>query len=235
MAVMAVLLAMMLARGSAETGEAAGSNKVWPTIQPYSEAFDFRNGQAAAASIAIRDVAGKQLYHLECHTFLFEADPTFDYSGDFECKLTSDAPESVSTLLTSDPDQPRDWWSRGRFLAEELEGRCGDYPEYGRSRSFRLRGMELHLELSNIKLAAAVDDPAERKPRFAAFRFKVTAKPDASATSALAECPKVPPCYKGTPPCSSHQARGWLPNNPLKLAARGRLEGVGWRRSRAAA
>jgi hypothetical protein len=197
-----VLLAMSLPQHAPVPAHKGG----WPVIQPFSQTFDFPDGRTASVSIAIKDVAGKPVYQLDCHTFLYESDPAFEYSGDFECRLSAiDSPESVSTLLTSDPDQPRDWWSRGRFLAEELQGGCGDAPEYGRSRTFRLRGMELRLVLSDVRIEPAVKEESEPQPRFAAFRFQVTAKPDATALTALAECPKSEPCYKGTPPCFSHQ------------------------------
>jgi hypothetical protein len=66
---------------------------------------------------------------------------TFDYSGDFECRLMPLYTTTThGTFLTEIQQQTRDWESRERFLVSELTGRCGEFAEYGRVRTFRSTG-----------------------------------------------------------------------------------------------
>jgi hypothetical protein len=174
----------------------------WPVIAPYSEVFTFTDGEFANASVILKGKDGHPLYRLECHTFSY-SDPDFDYSGDFECRLVSlYSKEPWSTLLTDEPQQSRDWQSRGRFLASELEGACDKYPEYGAVRHFRLRGMQLTLEISDFKLVSkeiAKSQSGDPIPRFQSFRLHIKATPDTSAASEIAERPAAPesPCAYG--------------------------------------
>jgi hypothetical protein len=176
----------------------------WPIIKPYKQEFNFNDANSAAVSILLRDANGNDLYRFECHNYLYEDDSGFDYSGDFECKLNSLYGEgnSLPTLLTSDLHQPSDWWSRGRFLAGELTEKCIDYPEYGRIRTFRLRGMNIRLELSDIVFASS-DIDVEKNVQLKSFRFIFDAKPDLSAATEIAECPAASPCSDVSPPCYS--------------------------------
>lgn len=128
---------------------------------------------------------------MECHTFSYEGDQSFDYSGDFECRLTSGRePSAYSTLLTDVPDQSRDWQSRGKFLAEELKGPCRNYPEFGRIRHFWLRGMRLTLAIHDIELTRSASGKKSTPlthPRFKTFKFSVRVEPDEGLKSEIAE------------------------------------------------
>lgn len=163
----------------------------WPKVAPLEKTFYFSDGRAADIKLVINSTQGEPAYTLECHTFAYEGDPSFDYSGDFECRLTSSRAHSVySTLLTDVPDQSRDWQSRGRFLAEELEGLCRNYPEFGQIRHFRLRGLKLTLAIHDIEFTK---NPLDKKPtplvlpRFKSFKFGVRIEPDEGAKSEIAE------------------------------------------------
>jgi hypothetical protein len=143
------------------------------------------------ATWAFRDARGKELYRLNCAMFGYAGDPDFEYSGDFECRLTSlVALSSYSTLLTDDPHQSRDWESRGRFLADELVGSCARYPEYGAVRHLRLRGMRITLSLADIVLDM---NPgvmsAKASIGLSSFRFAFSVEPDSTAQSEIAELP----------------------------------------------
>jgi hypothetical protein len=142
---------------------------------------------------------GGALYRLECHGGGYEGDPQFDYSGDFECRLASLYTEDpYSTLFTENPNQSRDWQSRARFLAEELIGACAEYPEYGRIRTFRLRGMRITLGLADITFVLREPSGAEvsSPPALESFRFDLRVEPDGTAGSAIAEpVPYVEPEY----------------------------------------
>jgi hypothetical protein len=199
------VIVIVLASAGSVLANGSPPHRSWPAIAPYSQEFSFPDGKSANASVIIKDTNGHPLYRLECHTFTY-SDPDFDYSGDFECRLVSlYSKEPWSTLLTDDPQQTRDWQSRGRFLAAELEGTCGKYPEYGTVRHFRLRAMQLTLEISNFKLLpkdVAKSGSGESLPRFQSFRLHIKAAPDISATSEIAERPAVPesPCAYGKQP-----------------------------------
>jgi hypothetical protein len=122
---------------------------------------------------------------MQCNTAGYSGDPNFDYSGDFECRLSSvEASDRYSTLLTEDPHQSRDWESRGRFFASQLEGECARIPQFGATRNFQLRGMALILEISNPVFADG------RKLK--SLRLSVVVRPDASAQSEIARQVPLP-------------------------------------------
>src|SRR5262245_55221528 len=123
--------------------------------------------------------------------FGYRGDPDFEYSGDFECRLTSlVAPSRYSTLLTDNPNQSHDWESRGRFLADELFRSCVSYPEYGAVRHFRLRGMKITLSLSNIVFdTSAGVRSTNGLLGLSSFRFAFSVEPDSTAHGEIAEVP----------------------------------------------
>jgi hypothetical protein len=202
--IISCFIVAVLSQGCFIKRKFAHSNPSWPLIKECKYECDFRNANIAAVSITLQDTKGTGVYHFECHNYLYdESDTDFNYSGDFECKLTSlYSEENLPTLLTSDHNQPADWWSRGRFLADELKGRCAAYPEYGRVRTFRLRGMQLRLELNDIVFTSTEVDNI-KNVRLKSFHFKFEAKPDSSVSTSLAECPNVSPCLENTAPCYS--------------------------------
>lgn len=170
-------------------GCVASSDAKWPPAAPMKESIFFRNAGDASASFTIKHTNGEPLYRVECHTSKYEDDPSFDYSGDFECRLNSlYSEEAYSTLFTDTPRQSRDWESRARFIADELIGECGEYPEYGRIRTFRLRGMKITLVLSDIVFAGAEQaPPRQTQLALESFRFEIRVEPDEEAVSAIAE------------------------------------------------
>lgn len=172
----------------------ANGSRAWPAVAPVERHFDFPDAGVAALSLALRGQDGRPLYRLECHTWLHEKDPDFDYSGDFECRLTSTySKERYSTLLTDDPKQSRDWQSRGRFLVPEIVEKCGAYPEYGRIRTFRLRGARLRLELKDVRVHASVENATRGALALRSFGLVVLVHPDPEARSPIAESPNVAP------------------------------------------
>ncbi|MGV8074547.1 MAG: hypothetical protein AB2L11_08330 [Syntrophobacteraceae bacterium] len=160
----------------------------WPEVSYANFNMEFSEPHETAAKIEIPGIDDKHLYLLECHLGPYET-PEFDYSGHFECRLSSlYSPGTYSTLLTDLPNQSRDWESRGRFLIEEIMGKCAEYPEYGRLRHFRLRGMELTLEVTSL-----VTEPDANfelmKPRqkIKQLVLNVTVQPYPAAVSPIAE------------------------------------------------
>lgn len=165
------------------------ADQSWPQVTPMKKSIiiDAKN---EAAKFNIEDKNGKPLYLVECHSAGYEGDRDFDYSGDFECRLKSlYSKEAYSTLFTDNPKQSRDWQSRARVFAEELVGQCGDYPEYGRIRHFRLRGMLITLTFSEVHFKNSRDGNLKSgsHPEFESFQFDLTVEPDSAASSAITE------------------------------------------------
>jgi hypothetical protein len=143
----------------------------YPAPAPIKRVFTVPDVSKANILLPIKARGGSDLYKLECHSAGYEGDSSFDYSGDFECRLIlSNGQNTYSTLLTEDLEQSRDWESRGRFFATSLKGECAKVPEFGAVRNFTLRGMRLTLrilaptfqgnKLLSLKLAVAiVSDP----------------------------------------------------------------------------
>ncbi len=149
----------------------------YPAVERVTKTFDVPDVSKAAVTLDIKSRYGSSLYKLRCHSAGFTGDPDFDYSGDFECRLSSvGRRDTYSTLLTEDSDQSRDWESRGRFFAANLRNSCARVPQFGADRSFELRGMLLALRvtdpvftndgrLHSIKLTVKVSpNPDARRP-----------------------------------------------------------------------
>ena len=130
----------------------------------------------------MRDVRNKPAYRLECHNVDYDVTSEYDYSGDFHCALFAlkgGSRASWNLLATNDPVQrSTDWMNRGRMLASQLYGTCGDVPDYGRIRRFRLRHMRLTIEFANLRWRT---ETRPLDPVLEGFTVHVRATPDASA------------------------------------------------------
>lgn len=160
---------------------------------------DIRNSEVKADIIS---VDGNAAYSIECHSASYASDPYFDYSGEFECKLTElGKAGTYSTLFTENVDQSRDWESRARFFAQNLKGECATIPEFGRSRNFRLRGMKITLDVLRPQYAS--------DGKLSSLELVISVAPDASATSLIAEAVPLPKSYP--PQCDLER---YFPNQP---------------------
>jgi len=161
----------------------------WPAVRPFHKIFHFADASKAELGEKLKGTDGAILYSIDCHTGTYDLDPAFHYSGFFACKLQSLPPDPLySTLLTDDPVQVRDWQGRGRFLTPQIEGACGDYPEFGRVRHFRLRGFRITLSISQVSYSRS-DQPWGRELTMlppASFSFEIDVEPDAAAVSRIA-------------------------------------------------
>jgi len=171
------------------TGAGCLGAQPYPAVAPLQRAFDVPDVRKADVSFEINSPKGEPLYKLQCHSASYNPDPgAFEYSGDFECQLGSNSPAvpdwGYSTLLTEDAHQSRDWESRGRFFAAELQGACARIPEFGTTRSFRLRGVRLTLEVTDPVFTAA----GELK----SLKLTVTVRPDVQARRRIAEIVPFP-------------------------------------------
>lgn len=172
--------------------------KYWPKVEPVSKDFHFLDGTTAKIHLILYGANKDPLYRLECHSRGY-ADPDFDYSGDFECRLTSLYSENTySTLFTYDPHQSRDWESRARFFAVDVTGKCAHYPEFGLVRHFHLRGMKITLAMSDVQLRAPAESEREQAyiySLFKSFRFHVGVRNDSTAISKIDVPVKENPQY----------------------------------------
>jgi len=158
----------------------------WPKIQPLevTSGINFE-GNKALLSIPFFDKGGKVRYRLVCRGVKeIYLDSLMDrlkinYLGPWMCVLNKGNRETEFTLLNAGGVAP--WHGRGYFYDKQLIASCGNYPEYGRVRHFRLRGFILTLEFTDIDVR---DDDVVYGV------FKVLVKSDPSATSEYAEKPK---------------------------------------------
>lgn len=178
------------------------SDKIkWPVIKPIRKSFLFIDHKKESAKLTIVGLDGKPLYLLECYLNAYDhEDPNFNYSGDFECRLTPlNSMKFYFTLLTDKTNATADWQSRGRFLIEELAGKCADYPEYGKVRHFKLRGMDLTLNIKKFKIepGSSVKNTPWERDRVKEVLLDVTVVPDPNASSEIAEPTKyLEPPYR---------------------------------------
>jgi hypothetical protein len=170
----------------------------WPEIFPIKKTMNFHDHQGNQLEIASKN--GTSLYLLQCYLNPSDDDSDrdkFDYSGDFECRLTSLYDKRQNTLLTENPYPTRDWESRGRFLIEEITGECTDYPEYGRLRDFKLRGMNLRFEIKNINLSTDINKEGKKITSIKDVEIEISIVSDPTAISEIAEPTKyIEPLFR---------------------------------------
>ncbi len=164
--------------------------KSYPVVKPVQQTFDVPDVSKANVALNIRSIDDSPVYKLQCHSAGFTGDPDFDYSGDFECRLSSIGnQDAYSTLLTEDSEQSRDWESRGRFFAGDLRNPCANIPQFGATRSFELRGMDLTLQISHPVFT--------EHGNLGSLKLTVKVSPNPNARRQITE---IVPLPKGTPP-----------------------------------
>jgi hypothetical protein len=179
----------------------------WPTVQPEQRSKrislpNIDDPTSAAAKdksnstfdLTIRSSTGAPLYNIECGSPDRSDAKVFEYSGDFQCRMIPAGSEiSSEDLLSEVPHRTHDWQSRARFFASEVLGKCGEIADYGRERTFRLRGMKLTLSMENIQA-----DRSGRVPTLRGFTFQAVVVPYPNATSRVAEAPVLSPSVQSS-------------------------------------
>lgn len=159
--------------------------QTYPVVEPLQRTFVVASVGEANVSADIKSLDGTPVYHFQCHSAGYTGDRDFDYSGDFECRLSLiGQPNTYSTYLTEDAHQSRDWESRGRFLAADLLGACARIPEFGATRSFKLRGMDLTLAIRDQKFT--------KSGKLTSLTLALTVRPDPGAERPIAEIVPLP-------------------------------------------
>lgn len=174
---LAVLLLPTLPTGVALAGGGAGAGAAgtrWPQLAAHSQRLVLQ--ASAPASVPFADVHGRAAYVLECRQ---------EPAAIVHCSLGEAGRPGASLLVRAGL---RD---RGLFRERDVQGACASYPQFGRQRSFRLRGFELSLALVDLPPATAGAPPAQA--------LQVDLRPDALATAAVAEVPEA-----GDPDAAGH-------------------------------
>jgi len=189
----------------------------WPQVMPVHETFSFPDAWQASAAVEIKGTDGVPLYRLQCYGEQAERSssdlqlhPDALYSGEFDCHLYAlPSPTEWDTLLTDIMLPGGEAYSRAVVSATDLVGGCGNYPEYGLVRHFRLRGMRITLLYSDVRTKEELTSsgapyppgtPRIELPELTSFHFAVDIAPDPAAVSMIAEpVPFAPPPPKRSP------------------------------------
>jgi len=178
--------------------------KSWPLVEPLREQQTFndlgKNNADTPFLVFLKDAKGASVYKLECHNGNYENESEISFSGAFQCVLFAVEGTKLTSgnLLAVDNKDERstDWFNRGRMLSEQLRGECAGYPEYETVRHFKLRGMLITFQFTDLEWTKPND---QNKPQLNKFTFGVSVVPDKSAQTAAAEPVKgaKPPnsCY----------------------------------------
>jgi hypothetical protein len=180
---LAVTSSMAALATPTQATSATAAQRTWPRIQPVTAtyAIDFERG--FTLELPLRDGAGRIRYLLACRAGrpgYMDTAPTGDggnWTGDLMCTLNAGRTSTNELSLLSD-DGDSAWHSRGVFELHDLTGACAAYPEFGRHRSFRVRGMRVSLRVDGVLLTHA--------NALRAARLRVDAVPDAGAIYAQA-------------------------------------------------
>ena len=123
----------------------------WPAMKEFTVDFPIQtNAEKLEFVKLLEDVNGTGKYLFVCRGGSTEyldklTDQTqINYAGALGCRLIEGDKETEFSLLAEGDDAP--WHTRGQYFNfKEITGDCGNYPEYGKLRHFRLRGFELTL------------------------------------------------------------------------------------------
>lgn len=150
----------------------------------------------------VKNVDGVAVYKLECHNGNYKGKSEIDFAGDFQCSLIAikgREPTSWNLFATaSKNERSTDWWNRGRMLALQLRrsGPCMGYPEYGAVRHFKVRGMLITLQFSNLEWSTPESGASPALKQFTFVVSVVSNKSSLTETSDEVHGAKPPrACY----------------------------------------
>lgn len=179
----------------------------YPAVLPMQRTFNVPDVATMNTSLVIHSDKGGPLYRLRC------AHPgnAQNYSGAFECRLDTVKSGDVkvnNTLLREDVRQLRPWPSRGRFFAPDLIGKCAAIPQFGATRTFRLRSMQLTLQVLSPRVVPSDQGAGgSRSLKLKSMKLRITVHPAPAATRVIAA---VVPFPKHRPPQCGINPGGWV-------------------------
>jgi hypothetical protein len=173
------LLALVLA-----CADCFAVESTWPKMRKFEDSFAVDTRAEIDYANPLYDISGTVRYVFVCkggsdeYLDALEERTGITYVGVLGCRLSEGKKEIESSLLAEDEVAP--WHTRGQFHRfDEITGDCGNYPEYGNVRHFRLRGFELTL--------FATDLVFDRSNRLQSFKMHVSLRRDDRITSPRAE------------------------------------------------
>jgi hypothetical protein len=168
----------------------AHAEEHWPQVNTMHKVYHFNDADTQGFSVTLDGKHHHALYTLDCYGGDANTNNSeFTYSGLLACRLESlYAVDTVSTLFSETSTQIADWHNRGRFLTEHLRPGCAAYPDWGNRRTFRLRGMDITIAITDVKFGKSPSG----KEMVKADTVEIDVKPDPTATTPLTEKPSLP-------------------------------------------
>ena len=158
----------------------------WPNVENIKKTISINAfSQSIFSKIPIHSKQGTLLYTLFCQGGSTEYLDRLSDSTQMNyvrplCFLLVEGDKITENYSLLCEDGSSQWYSRGQIHHyKELTGTCGQYPEYGCVRHFKLRGFVLTLTFTNIAFNKA-GEPIT-------FDVDITTISDSSATSSIAE------------------------------------------------
>ena len=158
----------------------------WPRVREFQASFGIdTSSERILLVLPIYNYNDQEEYRLVCiggsteYLDRLTAETGAHFVGPLQCNLL-DRPEIYNEHTLLGEDGSPAWHTRGQFSWDDLVGDCGDYPEFGRLRHFRLRGFELTLKVEDVVLE---DDRLDH------FVLKVSLREDHSIRSRRTEQP----------------------------------------------
>lgn len=169
----------------------------WPMVKSTGNTVEFV-GDDVNYFLPINDKNGKLQYRLECHNYDYEGDEDFNFSGDFECRLSSvNQQERYSNLLTYTQKQTADWENRGLFYTAHFSSHCKSNRDWGKRRVFMMRGMTIELLISN----EIIEKNGNGSYKLKSFSFTVSVKNTPSFDSEIYVVNNVPEWFHNPIKC----------------------------------
>jgi hypothetical protein len=172
-----VFRVLAMVAGALAAGPANAS--AWPRVVPQTGSAEIEQVPEHGVQWALRDANGRTAYELTCKTGDSGDGEDFDYSGFIHCRLDTPGRKAWPPSLLMPADSTRTWQGRARFMLGDVVAACGQVPDYGATRSFRLRGMQLRLTVDRLDV-----DPGAPPFYVRRFRLAYDVRPDATATAA---------------------------------------------------
>lgn len=224
---------------SGSTTPEQGLSTRWPRIQANSVKVGIDlSASRTYVDVPLRDTDGRVRYRLICRAgddayraAVERATGVASYQEDLTCLLSpKDAEIDVSLLV--EYGSPI-WHTRGVFRRAEITGSCAAYPEFGRVRTFKLRGIRLTLSLSESAIPYRETSKHGQGGNIGpheALEFadlSIDVRPDSTAATAIADRPAfIDP--KGDPAACSKPMEGVEPRMCRTSAGSWEICPEGW-------
>jgi hypothetical protein len=164
----------------------------YPTITPIKKSIRLTSEQSTGfhfngketATLSVTSATGERVYDFRCAPFGY---PESWWYVEFVIECGLYVPGTGLNLLGETVD-PYSRLARSIILPTQLYGTCAEYPDWGSARKFRLRGLQLTIQISELDF-----DPKLKpedfflEPALRSARMLVTLATDDSATSPVAQ------------------------------------------------